>query len=151
MSSLTATKLITAPVELVFRTISDVREFANISSDVVKVEFVSEARSGAGTIFRETRKVDGAENTVELEITEYVLNERVRFVADSHGTIWDSVYTVTSDGRATTVTLTMDARPYKLAAKLMNPLVKGMVLKALEKDMDAVKSHCESGSASSGE
>ena len=37
----------------------------------------------------------------------------------------------------------MDARAHKLPPKLMNPLIKGMVQKAVEKDMDAVKAYCE--------
>ena len=64
-------------------------------------------------------------------------------VADSHGTVWDSLFTVKSDGGSTALELTMDARPHKLLPKLMNPLIKGMVQKAVEKDMDAVKAYCE--------
>ena len=37
----------------------------------------------------------------------------------------------------------MDARPYKLLAKLTTPLTKGMFRKAIEKDMDAVKVYGE--------
>ena len=41
------------------------------------------------------------------------------------------------------LTLDMDARAYRLAAKLLNPLIHGMVKKAIESDMDAVKAYCE--------
>ena len=34
------------------------------------------------------------EATTELEVTEYVENDHVRMVADSHGTIWDTVFSV---------------------------------------------------------
>ncbi len=37
----------------------------------------------------------------------------------------------------------LDARAYKPLPKLMNPLIKGMVQKAVGKDMDAVKAYCE--------
>ena len=37
----------------------------------------------------------------------------------------------------------LDARAYKLLPKLMNPLIEGMIQKAVEKDMDAVKAYCE--------
>jgi len=37
----------------------------------------------------------------------------------------------------------MDANAYKLVPKLMNPLIKGMIQKAIENDMDAVKTYCE--------
>jgi carbon monoxide dehydrogenase subunit G len=143
MSPSKVTRIINAPLEIVFKTISEVSEFSKAVPDVVNVEFVSDTRSGVGTVFRETRSIKDKESTVELEVTEYVLNERVRYVADSHGTIWDSVYTVEKEDGATLLTLTMDARAHKLAAKLMNPLVRTMVQKALEADMDSVKAYCE--------
>ena len=86
----------------------------------------------------------GKESTTELEITEFVDNDRVRMVADSHGTIWDTVFTVKPAGEGTDLELTMDARAYKLLPKIMNPLIKGMIQKAVERDMDAVKAWCES-------
>ena len=87
--------------------------------------------------------MNGKEATTELEVTEFVENDRVRFVADSHGTVWDSVFTVSQAGESTDLELTMDARAYKLLPKIVNLLIKGMVQKAVEKDMDAVKTYCE--------
>ena len=66
-------------------------------------------------------------------------------VADSHGTIWDTVFTVKPAGDSTDLELTMDARAYKLLPKLMNPLIKSMIQTAIERDMDAVKAYCEHG------
>jgi hypothetical protein len=67
----------------------------------------------------------------------------VRIVSDTNGTIWDSLFTVRSDGNNTALTMSMEARPYKLLPKLMTPLIMGMLQKAVESDMDAVKSYCE--------
>lgn len=39
--------------------------------------------------------------------------------------------------------MVMDANAYRLLAKLFNPLIKGMIRKFIEKDMDAVKAYCE--------
>ena len=87
--------------------------------------------------------MNGKKATTELEVTEFVENDRVRMVADSHGTVWDSLFTVKSAGESTDLELTMDARAHKLLPKLMNLLIKGMIQKAVEKDMDAVKTYCE--------
>ncbi len=38
--------------------------------------------------------MDGKEAATELEVTEYVKNDRIRFAADSHRTVWDSLFTV---------------------------------------------------------
>ena len=50
---------------------------------------------------------------------------------------------MTPDGDKTTLELTMDARPYKLSAKIVTPMLKNALQKAVEKDMDAVKAYCE--------
>ena len=39
--------------------------------------------------------------------------------------------------------MVMDANAYKLAAKLFNPMIKGMIKRFIEQDMDAVKAYCE--------
>lgn len=145
MSRTVITRAINAPVSTVFHTVADAGSFSEAIPHIVKVEVTSEVTSGVGTRFRETRLMNGREATTELEITEYVENERIRIVTDSHGTVWDTVFTVRGrdNGTQTELTMVMDARPHKLSAKLMNPLIKGMVKKALEQDMDSVKSYCE--------
>ncbi|MEL7156216.1 MAG: hypothetical protein AAFN30_06415, partial [Actinomycetota bacterium] len=54
-----------------------------------------------------------------------------------------SVVKTESDGEGTRLELTMVATPHTLAARLLNPLTKGIVAKALRGDMDAVKAFCE--------
>ncbi len=46
-------------------------------------------------------------------------------------------------GTSGTKALIMDARAHSLLPRLMNPLIKGMIQKAIEKDMDTVKAYCE--------
>lgn len=60
------------------------------------------------------------------------------------GTIWDTVFMVKPARESTDLELTMDARAYKLLPKIMNPLIKGMIRKAVDRDMDAVRAYCES-------
>ena len=43
----------------------------------------------------------------------------------------------------TELNLTMEARPHTLLARITMPLIKRMIGRALEKDMDAVKRYCE--------
>lgn len=143
MPRITVTRTIQAPVELVFETVSDIRNFSQAVPHIVNVEFLSDVRSGLGTRFRETRRTKGKEMSTELEVTEYVPNDRVRMVADSHGTVWDSLFTVKEAGKVTEMQMTMDARAHKLLPKLINPLIMKMVAKAVESDMDSVKQYCE--------
>jgi uncharacterized protein YndB with AHSA1/START domain len=143
MASTVVTRSIQAPVEQVFDAVAHIDRFSQVVEDIVRVEYVSEQKRGVGARFRETRRMNGNEATVELEVTEYVENDRVRIVADSHGTVWDTLFTVAGGDKETTLTMTMEARAHKLLAKLINPLIKGMVRKGVEKDMDAVKAFCE--------
>lgn len=143
MTQIKVTTDIAAPLPLVFQTIADIREFSKVVPDIVNVEFLTEQQLGKGTRFVETRLMHGKEASTELEVTEYVDNDKIRLVADSHGTIWDTTFTVTEQNGQTTLVMIMDAKAYKLLPKLMNPLIKGAVTKAVASDMAQVKAFCE--------
>ncbi len=143
MSRTTVTRTINASVERVFETVSDINNFSKAVPDIVKVEFLSDVKSGVGAKFRETRRMKGKEASAELEVTEYVENDHIRLVAKSHGTVWDSVFSVKPVGGGTELTLVMDANARNVFAKMMNKMIQGMVQKGVEKDMDAVKEYCE--------
>ena len=143
MSRTTVTRTIEAPIESVFNTVAAIEQFSEAIPHIVNVEILSEVQTGVGTRFRETRLMRGKEATTELEVTEYVENERIRLVSDAGGTIWDTVFTVAPQDGQTELTMTMDAKAYKLLPKLMNPMIKGTIKKAIEKDMDEVKAFCE--------
>ena len=148
-------RTIQAPVERVFAAVADITNFSSAVPEIVRVEFLTESRVGVGTRFRETRMMRGREASTELEVTEYARNERVRMVADAGGTVWDSLFTVaaveggrgtgepTGMGARTKLRLVMEARPYRLRARLLVPLTKAIVAKAVEGDMDALKEWCE--------
>jgi len=140
---MTVTRTIDAPIDVVFRAISEIDRFSVAVPQIVNVEVLSENRSGVGTRFVETRTMGKREVSNELEITEHVENERVRYVADSHGTVWDTVFTVAEKDGKTEMSMRMDANAYKLLPKIMNFMIAGMIRKAVEGDMDAVKEYCE--------
>ena len=143
MNRIEVFRSIRAPVGTVFKTVSDIQEFSETLPHVVKFEFLSDIHGGVGTRFRETRLMNGKEATTELEITEYTENERVRMIADSHGAIWDTIYSLAEEGDKTALTMTMNAKSYKMLARVMNFLFKGIIKKAVERDMDLVKAFCE--------
>jgi hypothetical protein len=143
MPIITVTRSINAPIDLIFKSISDISNLPKTNRDIVNIEFISDIKSGVGTRFIETRLMNGKESKTELEITELVENEHIRMVADSHGTVWDSVFTVKSSGDQVVLKLAMDARAHKLLPRLLNPLMKGLYKNGLEKHMDAVKTFCE--------
>jgi uncharacterized membrane protein len=143
MSRTTVVRTIDAPIEKVFDTVAHVENFAKAVPHIVGIEFLSDIKSGVGTRFLETRRMRGKETTTELEVTEYIENARVRILADAGGTVWDSVFEVAPESDRVQLTVSMDARAYKLMSKLVNPFIKGFVKKAIESDMDSVKIYCE--------
>ena len=150
MSHTEIQRTIAAPADKVFAAVADVRQFSRAVENIERVEFVSDTRTGLGTRFRETRIMRGREATVELEITEFAAPERVRFLSEAGGVKWDTVFTVAAArGGSTRLTLVMEATPLTFAARLMVPLMKGMVRKAIAADMDAVKVYCEGSSGGS--
>ena len=108
MASITVTRVIEAPAGVVFRTVADIGHFSQAVPHIVKVEFLSELKSGVGTRFRETRLMNGREASTELEVTEHVENDHVRIVSDAGGAIWDTVFTVSPSGKGTELTMVME-------------------------------------------
>ena len=143
MAPITATRYVDRPAEDVFQVIADIPNYARVVPDIVKVEMLSDVTRGMGARFRETRLMRGKEATTELQVTEYVENERIRMEADEGGTVWDSVFTVTPERGGTELELTMEAKPHKLMARLFTPFLKPMLTKAVATDLDAVKDFCE--------
>lgn len=143
MTRTTVTRTINSPIETVFKAISDINNFPQVVPEIKNVEFISDNKTGVGVRFRETRLMNNKEAITELEVTDYVKNDRIRMVADSHGTIWDSIFTVKPVEGQTELNLTMDAKARKLLPKLLNPLLEGLYKKGVEKHMDAVKTFCE--------
>lgn len=143
MAQYTATRLIAAPIDQVFETVAHVENFEKALPHITSVEFLTPTHTGVGARFRETRVMRGRPSTTELEVTEYVANERIRLIADEGGTVWDTVFSVRENAEHTELSMVMDAQPYRLTARVINPLISGMVGKAVEADMDAVKDYCE--------
>ena len=147
MTQTRTSREIEASPEVVFETVAHIENFWQAVPAITNVEFPTETKSGVGTRFRETRLMKGRAATTELEVTEYETDTRIRLVSDEGGTVWDTVFTVAPKGSGTELTMVMDARPHKLLAKVTTPLMGRMIAKAIESDMDAVKSYCEESSS----
>lgn len=149
MARYSAARTIDAPADRVFETVAQIENFQKALPHITNVEFLTDSHVGVGTRFRETRLMRGREANTELEVTEYVANERVRLVSDAGGTIWDTVFTVEPSEKTTELFMVMEARAYKTMARIVNPLIARTIGKSIEGDMDAVKVYCESGNAPS--
>lgn len=134
---------INAPIEKVFRTVADVEQFSKAIPHILKVEFLTENKTGIGACFRETRKMKDKAITTQLEVTEYIENDHVRMVASDHGITWDTVFSVRRENGQTVLNMTMDATTNNFFKNIMLYIIKSMVQKSIEQDMDSVKTFCE--------
>jgi uncharacterized protein YndB with AHSA1/START domain len=150
MKSIQISRTIAAPLAQVFQAVSDVRNFREAVPHITQVEFLSDQKVGVGTRFRETRLMNGREHTVELEVAEYAENDRVRMISDAGGTIWDTIFTVSEGPNNVTLEMQMDIKPHTLLARIMTPLIRKMVVKGVESDMDSIKAFCESKAEQTG-
>ena len=144
MTQIKEKRIINASKETVFKVVSDFANLPTAVPEVVRIEFISTVRSGLGTRFREVRLVNGKESITELEVTEYREYEHIRMVADSHGTVWDSVFRLTPVGEATELEVVMHARAHKLLARMIHFLMRGFYKSGIGKHLNAIKNFCES-------
>ncbi len=143
MPTIVVERAIRASVSVIFDAVANIENLPNTSEDVVAIEFLSEQKSGVGTRFVETRNHKGKQMRTELEVTEYEHNSHARMVTDSHGTVWDTTFTVTPDGDEGRLRIAMDARGNHLFARAINVLTQSMFRKGMDKHIDAVKAYCE--------
>jgi carbon monoxide dehydrogenase subunit G len=143
MATLVVKRHVEAPPETVFRAVAEPQCFAEAIQGVTRIEFLSATTSGAGTRYRQSRSMNDKQYTMDFEITEFVPSQRVRIVNETHGTVWDSVFTLLPSGGGTDLTMRMETQSKPLLARIMMPLVTSMIRGAVEKDLDAVKSYCE--------
>jgi len=143
-----ASRTIVSPIENVFGTLANVEEFATAVPHIIKVDFLSDKKQGLGTRFCETRIMNGKEAMTALEITEFAENRLVRYLSDAGGTIWDTIFQVEEveveeSENQTEMSMRMEAIPKSLFAKILVPMILGVISKAVEDDMDSIKQYCE--------
>mgnify|MGYP002624658998 FL=1 len=150
----TLTVHVAAPPSAVFDVVAHIENFSAAVPHIARVEFLTAARRGVGTRFRETRVMQGREATTELEVTEYAPPEPARIVAATHGTARDTPFSVAPREAGRDRTLEPEARARRLLPRLLNPLILPLIRKYVVADMEAVKRYCEeraSGQPAGGE
>ena len=139
-----ASRVINAKGETVFQTVADIRNLSHALPQIKSYELLTDGALGVGTRFREVREMRGREMMTQLEITEFAPNEFVRMIADNPDTVWDSTFAIVQMRESSQLTIVMHARSKTMKAKLRNALIKWMIKWAIEKDLDSIKSYCES-------
>ena len=148
---ITMEETINAPQEQVFEVFADIENAADRISGIKKLEVLSDARSGNGVRWRETRVMMGKEATEEMTITGFTPPDSYLVEAHSHGMHYKTTTTFTAEGgQSTRVTWDFEGIPQTLGTKifsLISFLFVPMTRKALVGDMRDLKTFIESGKA----
>ena len=145
---------INAPKAAVWATIADIENAAANLSGIDKIEIVEKPPDGlVGLKWRETRMYFGKPATVEISITDAVENDYYKAQSESDGFLFLTTMTILeNDGGGTTLNSSHDSQPQGFVAKLKSApmfLFKGVVKKALLKDLNDIKTAAERGTPSS--
>ncbi len=146
MIGITIQKHVRAPREAVFDAATDFARCPEFIEGITRVEMLTDGPVRVGTRFRETRKMFGREAAEEMAITE--LDRPAGYVlgCENHGCRYRSRFTFTPKGPGTDVTMSFEAEPLTLVAKVLSflfrPMMKSMAKECL-KDLDDLAAHVE--------
>jgi carbon monoxide dehydrogenase subunit G len=146
MPTVTATTHIAAPVSEVFALFTDLEGLPSRIKAITKIEKLTTGPVDVGTRFRETRIMFKKEATEEMEFTAFEPNRSYTLTANSCGCLYTSVHRFEPDANGTRVTVDFTAKAQSFMAKLFTPvsyLMKGMLRKCLQGDLDAMKTAAE--------
>ena len=146
MSTVAVTRMIEAPVAVVWQVFTDLARRREWLTAVTAVEVQTPGPFGAGTVWRETRQMsDGGEITEEFRVDECVLPERFVVTSPGIGADYRMTYSfvpiVTGRKRGgTMVTVVQEGNPTAPAGRFLALIFGGLAAEtaegALRRDLD---------------
>jgi hypothetical protein len=136
--------------EAIWAAITNIEHTTTIIRGIEKIEMVEKPGHGlVGLKWRETRMLFGKAATAEKWITEAVENEFYTTRAESDGFIFLSTMRIDQDRGGTALSSIHDSIPHTLGARVMaipmGLFFKGVARKALQQDLNDIKSAVEQG------
>ena len=140
---------INAPKEAIWQTITNIKDAAAHINGIEKVEILEKPTDAfVGLKWRETRTMFGKTATEVMWITESVENEYYKTRAESHGSVYETILSISGGPDTHELQMTFSGSPQSFGAKVMASLMgwmfKGATRKALQKDLEDIKKHVES-------
>lgn len=141
--TITVSEKINAPRERVWNLITDSDAWARNISGIKSVEVLEKPASGiVGLKWREKRELFGKEATETMWVAAAETGHWYETNALNHGMAYTTRLSVAELADGTTLTMTFDAKPTTLVAKLMTPIsmmFNGTVRKLLQQDLSDIK------------
>jgi carbon monoxide dehydrogenase subunit G len=147
MASIVVSTHVSAPLEKVFEVYTELEKAEERIPGITKLELLSEGPFGNGTRWRETRVMMKKEATEEMWVTGFDPPRSYTVEAQSHGMLYQTLFTFEPEGDGTKVTWTFGSTPQTLGAKLTAPIFglffTGMMKKCMLEDLEALRDVCE--------
>lgn len=146
MPTVKVSKQINAAPEAVFALASDLANAVGRIQAIKKLEILTPGPVGAGTRWRETRVMFGKEATEEMTILAFDPPRGYEVTASSCGCEYHTIFRFMPEGGGTRVDCEFRTRAVSFVAKLFTPLaylMKGMLRKCLDQDLEDVKKTAE--------
>jgi uncharacterized membrane protein len=138
---------IRASIEDTFDWFADIEKCAEHIDSIESVELLGDTAIGEGTRWRETRIMNGREATEEMWVTEFVRPHRYVIESESNCMHYTSTMKFRDVGQLTHVTMSFEAEAQKLTSRIiaavLSPLFRKSIRKALQKDMEELKTAVE--------
>jgi len=135
----------------VWAAITNIENAADIISGIENIEVLEKPANGlVGLRWRETRMYFGKPASVEKWITDVAENESYKTRAESDGFVFVTTMRISASDGGTTLTSSHDSHPQGIGARLRSAprfLFKGVVKKALLRDLNDIKSAVEQESS----
>ena len=141
--------IITGSKAAVWAAITNIEHASEIISGIEKIEVIEKPANGlVGLRWRETRMLFGKPATVEKWITDAGENAFYKTRAESDGFVFLSTTSISeSSGGSIILTSSHDSQPQSVVKRLlsipMGLLFKGVAKKALQQDLNDIKSAVE--------
>lgn len=147
MANVTVSSQVAAPLQETFDVFTAIEKSEERIPAITKLEMLSEGPFGNGTRWRETRLMMKKEATEEMWVTGFDPPKSYTVEAQSHGSLYQTLFTFEPSGSGTQVTWSFDATAQSFFAKVTSPifglLFKGMMRKCMLEDLEALRDVCE--------
>ncbi|KAA8887190.1 SRPBCC family protein [Nocardia colli] len=144
---ITVTREIAVPPEQVWSVITDLDRTAEVIRGITKLERVDSGTGfGVGTSWRETRVMLGKSATETMTVTAIVPGQSYTTEADSHGTHYRSIFTLTAKGNNTLLAMGFEGTPHGKVGRVaafIGKLLEGPTRRMLRRDLDDIAAAAE--------
>ncbi|WP_041563478.1 SRPBCC family protein [Nocardia brasiliensis] len=145
---ITVTREVAATPDRVWAVITDLERTAAVIRGITRLERLDNgAGFTVGTTWRETRVMFGKEATETLSVTALVPGQSYTTEADSHGTHYRSIVTLTAKGQNTLLAMGFEGKPHgkvTRTAAFIGRLFEGPTRRMLQRDLDDIAKAAES-------